>query len=212
LRDLRELVLLEKSGSLTARPVEVTGLSALECCAAQLGEMDRLAPGARHPLRLARQFLLRGLETLPEGEEGVRARKDAGILGSALTAILREGEYFLDVGAMGTAMSERGLVNSAGACYDLGCFSALAAAAVLDRKLKVLGERDEDVAGMERELKGLTQEELAKRAASMKDLAFAWLNRAVELGFKEPGHTAEDTDLTCLHDDPRFEALLAKMK
>jgi len=212
LRDLREVVLLEKRGSLSVRPSEVSGMAAMECCAAQMGEIDRLAPGAKHPLRLARQFLLRGLNTLPEGEEGARARKAAGILGAALTEILREGEFFLDVGTVGTAMHSQGLLNSAGACYNLGCFTALATAATLERKLKMLGERDEDIAVMERELKALTQEELASRANALKDLAFAWLNRAVELGFKEAGHTAGDADLTCLREDPRFAELLAKMK
>ncbi len=212
LGELREMVLLDKRGSLTARPHEVSGMAALECCAAQMGEIDRLAPGAKHPLRLACQFLLRGLASLPEGEERARASKAAGALGAALTKELREGDYFVEIAALGAALSERGLIASASACYDLGCFTALAAAATLERKLKILGERDEDIAGMERELKALSPEELAQRAAALKDRAFGWLNRAVELGFREAGHAAADADLTCLRDDPRFAELLAKMK
>ncbi len=187
-------------------------MTALECCAAQMGEMDRLSPGAKHPLRLARQFLLRALASLPEGDEGVRAGKAAGVLGAAMIKELRDGEYYSEIGAIGAAMNERGLLTEAGPCYDVGCFTALAAAATLARKLKVLGDRDEDVAGLERELKELSDAELAKRAGALKDLAFAWLNRAVEAGFKQAGHTAEDADLTCLRDDPRFAELLAKMK
>ncbi len=212
LRDLREQVLLEKRGSLSARPNEVSGMAALECCSAQLGEIDRLAPGAKHPLRLARQFFLRALATMPEGEEAAPAGKAAGILGAALIKILREGDYFSEIGAIGAALNERSLMASAGACYDLGCFTALAAAATLARNLKVLGERDEDIAELERELKNLPDDELAKRAATLKDAAFSWLNRAVDGGFKEPGHTAEDADLACLREDPRFAELLAKMK
>jgi len=39
------------------------------------------------------------------------------------------------------------------------------------------------------------------------DEAFAALNRSVELGFNQPGQLDGDTDLTSLHDDPRWAKL-----
>jgi C-terminal processing protease CtpA/Prc len=44
-----------------------------------------------------------------------------------------------------------------------------------------------------------------------KDRALAVLTQAVEDGYGDRAHTASDTDLTSLHDDPRFTALLAHM-
>ncbi|RIK65539.1 MAG: hypothetical protein DCC64_00005 [Planctomycetota bacterium] len=212
LRDLREEVLLEKRGSLSARPGEVSGMAALECCAAQLGEVERLAPGARHPLRLARQFLMRALLSLPEGDDRARALSAATIVGAALIKTLRAEGYFAEIGDVGRAMHERGIVTRAGVCYDLGCFTALAASATQQRRLKVLGERDEDVAELERELRELPQVELERRTAALKDQALVWLSRAFELGFRNGAHAAQDSDLACLHDDPRFAEWLAKMK
>lgn len=48
--------------------------------------------------------------------------------------------------------------------------------------------------------------------ADDRDGAFEMLERAVELGFREFAHLENDTDLTSLHGDPRWEPLEAKIK
>jgi tetratricopeptide (TPR) repeat protein len=209
LKRLRECILLEKRGSMSARPDELQGMACFECAAAQLGEVDRAAPGAKFPRRLARAFILKGLATLPTGEGANEARAAGEMVALEFTRLMAEEFLYADIDAVAQALFDAGVNAGANECYDRACHSALAAAAADARKLKVLGERDEINPA---DFKTMPASELAKRVAELKDRAFVWLERAVTLGFKDSAHARQDTDLACIRDDSRFEALLGKMK
>jgi tetratricopeptide (TPR) repeat protein len=45
-----------------------------------------------------------------------------------------------------------------------------------------------------------------------KDAAFGWLKKAIEAGFDQAGHVAEDPDMDALRDDPRYQKVLAALE
>ena len=47
--------------------------------------------------------------------------------------------------------------------------------------------------------------------AGETDRAFAWLDRAVQAGYRDPRWLVADPDLEGIRDDPRFEALLERL-
>ncbi|HVY60086.1 MAG TPA: HEAT repeat domain-containing protein, partial [Planctomycetota bacterium] len=50
------------------------------------------------------------------------------------------------------------------------------------------------------------------QAAEDKDRAFEHLERSIQLGFDDDDHIAKDSDLDALHDDPRFHAIVEKLR
>ena len=44
------------------------------------------------------------------------------------------------------------------------------------------------------------------------DFAFTWLNRAIEAGFLDVEHSQQDSDLSSLHQDPRWNKTMDAMQ
>ncbi len=212
LRSMCDVLQLESRGSLNARPDEVTGLTCFECCAVQLGEIDRAPKGAKLPRRLALKFALRGLATLPKGDEGNQAKTAALLMVAELQKQLREDGFFAEIDALGQALQQSGLSVSSSEAYNIACATALAAEATAARRFKVLGDHDGEATQVDADQHSLSEPEVGQRAGALRDKAFYWLQKAVDLGFKNDAHARNDADLTCLREDPRFESTLAKMR
>lgn len=204
------LVELQKRGSTDTGATQAVGFKALCNCIALLGELDITPDSGDELVRQALICLGRGAAADSDDKEA--HRRALVLCLESIMPPLQERELRMELAEILTTPACLEAVQSPFTAYNAACVTATAAACFERREFVILGASAEDAARKREQLLALSEEERGQRAAALKDSAFAWLNRALALGFKESAHTAEDPDLACLRDDPRFAELLARMK
>lgn len=201
-----EAVEMQKRGNTDAASINADGATALYNCAAWLAEIEQSGDEA---LRNALRCLARGAASeLAEPAD----RRALELCLEQILRVLSERKLRLELAELAAGPSVMSAVSSPTLAYNLACIAATAGEQIEKREVLLLGHSVADAASRREALLALDERERAARAAALKDHAFAWLERAVALGWNDAAQTRQDPDFVCLRDDPRFEALLAKMK